>query len=1006
LDSVNLINESNERFEEADYFNGERVILNTLSFADLFTSARIDKSINYPEVALMFIKTYMYRIFKDKSTIGVPPNMLYKIMNNNQELIELPYVMVLYLGALYHYKIYNSGANINTQSLDTVFNRTNKVALANQDEMDPKNNLSRDIYQTQELFRSPGRIRIEHNTKPFNRKVYFPSVRVLNRSVLTGSTIFNTNNIEFKYMSGKDTEGQEIISNGSVDSINIMPAIGYGIQNNFLNYYNQFIFGDYMNGSVTLDINDNVYNDGLPHVLIGGYCGITKPIKTYDSGLLEFTALYRNAWVGGFSINDIGYRIDDLVNGFNDALQNFKLTNDYDANKQSLIRSFIILSRIKALFLSDQITTENTLYTYISKLTQRKTLGSGPDLYYLMVNYFFANEDEIIEKLINPSTQAIEDESDPTAMIAGYITQYLFGIWGREKFNLQPKFNNINSKAVYGLYPSAGGFISPHALFNDPNKKTKLNLATDNGTTKIGSSETDFFNSKNLFTSEVVPNNNYYRPVFNSIYYFNENENKVDMYSIKSSEIYNLIKPYEITTEQTDPRKPQYFFNKDFNNDGFLLDYCFKNHSILRNTTRFFWFDTTNNGRLLKCDLTTGKTINFYEDLVSGVDKMINDRTYFTHNHFFNYDYQTYNDYFIGTGATWGEQFTLAHLMDSLDFEKLEEFRQLFLNFATPDSTLPGNEGFNVKTLMLASTIIGYDDIESYTDDLTTTTLTPDDINIALIGNSMYNYNFIAKSGLNKFINGALTKAQKKKVSESIGSFCSQTTTIANFSPMGSIKYNTAPELSAHLFPFSPDIIFSDVKNYDELITKLKPTPYNISEEDITRYLSRKILFGDTYVPSHNVKNTTTELNDLNALNSLYLINRMYTQKTDATKDDPGHSLDVKDLYKTIVYNYFKELNIDFDRNIYKQQIKMIRSYVFDTLKQLKLINEELMPNNKFMSYNDFNTYFKITPPKPITNAVADDTTPSAYISRSGFDLRSAEGRKLAAENGDFGANE
>jgi hypothetical protein len=81
----------------------------------------------------------------------------------------------------------------------------------------------------------------------------------------------------------------------------------------------------------------------------------------------------------------------------------------------------------------------------------------------------------------------------------------------------------------------------------------------------------------------------------------------------------------------------------------------------------------------------------------------------------------------------------------------------------------------------------------------------------------------------------------------------------------------------------------------------------------------------------------------------------------------------------------------------------MIRSYVFDTLKQLKLINEELMPNNKFMSYDEFNTYFKIIPPKPIT-AVADDTTPSAYISSSGFDLRSAEGRKLAAENGDFGA--
>jgi hypothetical protein len=481
------------------------------------------------------------------------------------------------------------------------------------------------------------------------------------------------------------------------------------------------------------------------------------------------------------------------------------------------------------------------------------------------------------------------------------------------------------------------------------------------------------------------------------------------MYSIipKDENFYNLFKRYEITNELTNPKKPKFFFNKDFNNDAFLMEYCFNNHSILKNTSRLLWFDTTNNGELLKCDLSIGTTIEYFEELVSGIDYTINDKTYFTHNHFINYNYQNHGNGFKGTGATWGEQFTLAHLMDSLDFEKLEEFRQLFLNFATPDATLPGNEGFNVKTLMLASTLIGYDDIESYTDDLTAITLSADDINVALIGNSMYNYDFIAKSGLNKFMNGALTKAQKKKVSQTISSFCSQTTTIANFSPMGSIKYGTAPELAAHLFPFSPDLIFSDVKNYDELAVKLKQLPiYNITEKDIVRYLSRKILFGDTYVPSFNVDNTTTvdRFNDLTNLNSLYLINKMYTQATEKTKNDPGRLIVVQDLYRTIVFNFFRELNVDFDRNIYKQQIKMIRSYVFDTLKQLKLINEELMPDKNFIGYDEFNTYFNIIPPKPITNAVADDTTPSAYISSSGFDLRSAEGRKLAVENGDFGA--
>ena len=967
LESVILSNEIKERLNEADYFNDERVILNTLSFADLFTASKINKSINYPEVAMMFIKTYMYKIFKDKSTIAIRPDLLYKIMNNNQELIELPYVMVLYLGALYHYKKYNFGT---IESKDYIYNRTNKVALANLDELDPKNNESRDIYQTQELFRSPTRMRFEYpKNAPFTNKFYFPSVRVLNRSVLTGSTIYNTNNIDFRFVSSKDSAGQEMILNASIDSINIMPAVGYGIQNNFLNYYNQFVFGDYMNGSVSLDANENVYNDGLPHVLIGGYCGISKPIKTYDSGLLEFTALYRNAWVGEFSINDVGYRVDDLVTAFNDSLQNFKTTNNYDANKQSLIRSFIVLSKIKALVLSNQITTENSLYTYILKLCQRKTIGFGPDLYYLIKDYFFAKENEIDEKLIKPSTIA-ENRLDSTSIIARYITQYLLGLWGREKFNLQPKFNSINSKVVYGLYPSAGGFISPHALFNDPTKKTKLNLATDN-------SITNHFKEVDRITPPT-PNDNFYRPIFNSLFYQEIGKNFVDMYSFtQNPKLYDLIKPNEITTEQTDPKKPIYFFQKDFNNDAFLRDYCFNNHSILKNTSRMLWFDTTNNGELLKCDLSTGTTINFFEELVSGIDYTINDRTYFTHNHFINYSYQNHGNRFKGTGATWGEQFTLAHLMDSLDFEKLEEFRQLFLNFATPDATLPGNEGFNVKTLMLASTLIGYDDIESYTDDLTAITLSADDINVALIGNSMYNYDFIAKSGLNKFMNGALTKAQKKKVTQTMSSFCSQTTTIANFSPMGSIKYGTAPELASHLFPFSPDLIFSDVKNYDELVVKLKPTPYNISEKDITRYLSRKILFGDVYVAPYNEGNTKTKFDDYN---KLYLINKMYTEKTEATKNEPGKSVDVLELYREIVNNYFKELNIEFNPDIYKQQIKMIRSYVFDTLKQLKLINEELMPDKNFIGYGEFNTYFNIIPPPEAQAFVGSLATPSGEL--------------------------
>ena len=955
-----------ERTAEADYYNIDKVALNTLSFADLFTSAKINNSTKYPEVALMLIKTYMLKLFADKGTIAIEPSSLYKLMNNNQELIELPYAFVLYLGALYHYKIEGSGSDINPQTIDSVFNRTNKISLANIDPLDPQNSKNRDIYQTQELYRSPSRIRIEHPVNsPFQRKTYFPSVRILNRSVYTGATTYQSSNFNFKYVSGLSGT-DEILSDGSVDSLNIMPAIGYGIQNNFLNLYNQFIFGDYLNGSYNKTADDGIYNDGLPQVLIGGYCGITKPIKTYDSGLLEFTALYRNTWVGNFTSTDSGFNLTEIVSDFKTATEKLKnINNDLDKDKkEGLIRAFITLSKVKALFLSDQITTQDDLYNYILALSETNTLtGTQPDLYYLMVNYFFANESEINTILITPANQAISDESDPKILIAGYMTQYLFTVWSREYFNLLSKYSQINSKTVYGLYPSAGGFLNPHGLFVNPGGN-KLTVGTDNGITSISSPRGTYFNSVKLLTSESLPDKHYYKNIFDEMYSKTIGQDSVTARIITSEDMYNIFKQNNslITNEKTTPTTPKYLLNKDLNNDVFLTGYCFNNHAILKNTTRFLWFDTTNFGNNLKCDKVMADPVNYYVELTSGFEKMINDKTYFTHNHFVNYDYQKYINRFSGTGATWSEQFNLSHLMDSLDFEKLEEFRELFLNFATPNTTLKGNEGFNVKTLMMASTTITFDDIEEYTDELGIV-LSSMDINVALIGNSMYNYDFLAKCGLNKFMNGALTKAQKKKVNEVISSFCTQKTTIANFSPMGSISYKSSPQFAAHLFPFLPDIMFSDVKDYDGLLAKLKPTPYNISEKDVTRYLSRKILFGDAYVPANNFENneTTNRVQDFNNLNSLYLINHMYTQKTiETTVDDGGRTLPVDDLYATVVRNYFKELNIDFDRNIYKQHIKLIRSYVFDTFRQLGILNEKVMPNMPIMSYEDFAKYFNI----------------------------------------------
>ena len=56
-----------------------------------------------------------------------------------------------------------------------------------------------------------------------------------------------------------------------------------------------------------------------------------------------------------------------------------------------------------------------------------------------------------------------------------------------------------------------------------------------------------------------------------------------------------------------------------------------------------------------------------------------------------------------------------------------------------------------------------YDDITDLTDNKINITLSKENINLMLIGNSMYHYNFISDYGLGKYLNAALTRAQKTK---------------------------------------------------------------------------------------------------------------------------------------------------------------------------------------------------------------------------------------------------
>ena len=83
------------------YTTYEKNILNTHALPYSFTlSAKNADNSTFPEVGLMFIKTYIKQLLPYGR---IKSEDLYKVFNRNQELIELPYPVILYLGGLNYF---------------------------------------------------------------------------------------------------------------------------------------------------------------------------------------------------------------------------------------------------------------------------------------------------------------------------------------------------------------------------------------------------------------------------------------------------------------------------------------------------------------------------------------------------------------------------------------------------------------------------------------------------------------------------------------------------------------------------------------------------------------------------------------------------------------------------------------------------------------------------------------------------------------------------------------
>ena len=1013
--------------KNSKFFSNYRIPLNTTLLADALVS-RFDNGDTdfFPELALMFLKTYTKEIFEN-TDFAIDPKNLIAVFNKNQELVELPYPVALLLGGLYYFQ--ENEIIIGDQSPDKLFNRINGVV-----------NNNNEVYNNAELYRKPGTF-IEKNgerqttngrTQAIVIEEYkFPSVRLLNRS------LYPSDKKTFKIKTGVDN-GVEIIENVNINTKSTMPAIGFGIQNKFLNYYNKTLFGEYLNGSKTEK------NDGLPNVLAGGYGGILKPLKTYNSDEIEFTAFYRNLFVSGYS-----YPIDLLVAELDEATKNLKklprgslnqiitadITEKYENDSNvAYIKAFLVYSKLKANFLSGNIDTKENLKKRIAELCNINNIDSQyntetnndklTDFYFLVSHVFFTSFHRVDSDTKNDLDQPFDlkyrlsfgvpysviyrksvinntlynilnQESGTKEEQINSLTNFLYKIWSLEKSNLKQNYR-LGSKSTFAIYPSAGGFISPNSLLINSNKES-LGLSPtnrlENKYPTFSPNDTIIKNLLNfagklgdsfkqdrgdiglsLITSNekmVDPSSDYKK---SATQYGNGANRLLD----KLNEL-NKSTPFQLD----DPKSGKYLLEKGSDRVKFLVDYCFNNHSILNNTTRFFWFENNSLGNDLKLDRSNengwvdanGNTFNIFYENENGIKDAVNTEEsnlhYFRNINLGLVDHKVFKSYSL---YSFNSNYDFNRLMDSINIEKLIDFSEEFKKFAKISVT--NNNSFNLNSLIKASTIIKDSNFEEVTTNISDFKLTGDDITLLLIGNSMYNYEFVSKCGLATYLNIALTTAQKFRCESVVTEFSSNITTVANKSAIDSVTKLGDFELSIHNFHSSPEVLFTNTKTYEELKGALQG---GISDLSFNKLIARRILFGEQFVPSYT-ELTQQQKTEIESLNKSYLYSKIHHPINIDTE------IRYDEYYVSIVKSFFKYLNIRYTKENYKQLLKLIRGYSYLVSSEKKILNIEFLPNTGIVDFNAYQTYIKqleqstFSPLLPTTEIDATYAAPSYSI--------------------------
>jgi hypothetical protein len=990
------INLDEEYVRNNSKFNSNyKIPINTTALSDaLVTRYGNGDTKFYPELALMFLKTYSKQLLSN-SDYNLDPKKLISIFNKNQELVEIPYPLILLLGGLYYFQ--ENESLIGIQEPDNLFGRINGVK--------PLTNFSsNDVYSVTELYRKPGIYTKNQNTQT----IYFPSVRLLNRSLYvddaTNDSTYKKTSFDIKTSVVND---QEVIEKISINNKDIIPSVGYGIQNRFLNYYNKVLFGDFLNGSINTDTNDL-----KPHVLAGGYSGILKPFKTYDSEV-EFTAFYRNLHVG-----NINYNINDLVSELNSVTTRLKKPKFGNKNTNNalinFIKSFVVFSKLKAAYLSGQFGTKDLFKTAIDSLCKSYNIDSEYnsklsgdnklcDFYFLVSHVFFTSYREVSKSSTDPDNiydiryrlgyglvasenyqksilddklmLLLNNKKSTRAEQVDSLTNFLTYIWDIEKINLKNSYSIVDQKAVFALYPSAGGFITPNMLTTptyytkDPTQGLSLYGSDRYSNDKVNISNYLYTDNNNITykksEGEVGKSLVRYGVMVDTA-----NESRTENFGDPKNNLLNAFKEKQnrnINSNRMDPTLPKYLIDETFSRSNFINNHCFNNHAILRNTTRFLWFENNNSGEHLLLDYNPRKTNDsyFYENVDGVSANLIPEKAEngylrnITNKIFGKYNTEIYNE------SGYIDVFNFSRIMDSINVEKLIEFSELFKEFSTLNTNTNSNT-FNLNSLIKSSTIIKTSEIFSdgelfqdnkFTDPKLNITLTADEVWLCLIGNSMYNYEFTSNSGLAKFFNIALTSAQKKRCNEVVDQFCSHVVTVANKSTIDSVSKLGDFQLSLHNFHSSPEVLFTNSETYEDMKIKLSDSNNLLFDKLITR----RILFADQYIPQY-VDLTTAENIEIIELNKMYIYNKYHHLSNDTL------NFTYDDYYLNLVKTFFKYLNIRYTKNNYKQLIKLIRGYAYQTSKALNNLNVNLLPNTGVVNFNQFKTFLNIKSnnPQPI----------------------------------------